>query len=96
MLKIGDFSKISRCTVKTLRYYSDIGLLEPIHIDQFTGYRYYSPSQLLVTAKILRLKSIGFTLQQIKQVLLSVEAPQDMFEMLQKQLLITKKEVSAA
>ena len=42
MLKIGDFSKLSRCSVRMLRHYDEIGLLEPAEIDRFTGYRYYS------------------------------------------------------
>lgn len=48
MLKIGDFSKLSRCSVRMLRHYDEIGLLEPAEIDRFTGYRYYSEAQLTV------------------------------------------------
>ncbi|HJW90268.1 MAG TPA: MerR family DNA-binding transcriptional regulator [Anaerolineales bacterium] len=39
MFKIGDFSRLSQVSVKTLRYYADLGLFEPVHIDQFSGYR---------------------------------------------------------
>ncbi|MEJ2047981.1 MAG: MerR family DNA-binding transcriptional regulator, partial [Dehalococcoidia bacterium] len=46
MLKIGDFSRLSRVTVKALRYYDEIGLLKPVEVDRFTGYRYYSLDQL--------------------------------------------------
>ena len=42
MLSIGEFSKICKVTVKTLRYYDRIGLLKPVHVDDMTGYRYYS------------------------------------------------------
>ena len=42
MLKIGDFSKLSQVTVKALRLYDQMGLLKPVHVDDFTGYRYYS------------------------------------------------------
>jgi len=45
MFKIGDFSRISQVSVKTLRYYDEIGLLKPAHVDRFTGYRYYSVDQ---------------------------------------------------
>jgi hypothetical protein len=41
MLKIGDLSKLSRVSVKALRYYDEMGLLKPAHVDRFTGYRYY-------------------------------------------------------
>ena len=46
MLKIGDFAKLSRMSVKTLRYYDEMGLLKPAQVDRFTGYRYYSFDQL--------------------------------------------------
>ena len=53
MFKIGEFSKFSQVTVKTLRYYDQIGLLKPAEIDRFTGYRYYSASQLPRLHRIL-------------------------------------------
>ena len=43
MLKIGEFSKLSRVSIRMLRHYDDIGLLKPAEIDRFTGYRYYAP-----------------------------------------------------
>jgi DNA-binding transcriptional MerR regulator len=46
MFKIGDFSRLSQISVKTLRYYDEIGLLKPSKVDQFTGYRLYSADQL--------------------------------------------------
>lgn len=42
MLRIGEFSKLSKTTVKTLRYYDKVGLLKPAFVDSFTGYRYYT------------------------------------------------------
>lgn len=47
MLKIGDFSKLSRISIRMLRHYDEIGLLKPGKVDAFTGYRYYEESQLL-------------------------------------------------
>ena len=41
MLKIGEFSKLSRVSVRMLRHYDEIGLLKPAEIDRFTDYRYY-------------------------------------------------------
>ena len=69
MIKIGDFSKISQVTVKTLRYYDEIGLLKPAQIDHYTGYRYYSFDQLPRLNRILALKDLGLSLEQIAQVL---------------------------
>src|SRR5262245_8336181 len=69
MLKIGDFSKLSQVSVKTLRYYDEMGLLRPEVVDAFTGYRYYSASQLPRLNRVLALKDLGFTLEQIGRVL---------------------------
>lgn len=46
MLKIGDFSKLSRVSIRMLRHYDEIGLLKPVWIDPESGYRYYAPEQL--------------------------------------------------
>jgi effector-binding domain-containing protein len=69
MFKIGEFSRFSQVTVKTLRYYDQIGLLKPAEIDPFTGYRYYSASQLPRLNRILALKDLGLSLDQIAQLL---------------------------
>jgi DNA-binding transcriptional MerR regulator len=65
MLKIGDFSSLSQVSIKTLRYYDERGLLSPAHVDPQTGYRYYSASQLSRLHRILALKDLGFSLEQI-------------------------------
>lgn len=69
MLKIGDFSKICRVPVSALRYYADLGLLEPTHTDPFTGYRYYSLDQLPRLNRLLALKDLGLSLDEIARVL---------------------------
>jgi effector-binding domain-containing protein len=69
MIKIGDFSKLSQVTVKTLHHYDQLGLLKPLQVDRFTGYRYYGPEQLPRLNRILALKDLGFSLQQIAQIL---------------------------
>jgi effector-binding domain-containing protein len=69
MLKIGDFSRLSRVTVKTLRFYDEMGLLKPVQIDSFTGYRYYSVEQLPRLNRILAYKDLGFSLEQIRGLL---------------------------
>ena len=63
--KIGEFSKLARVTVRTLRHYEDIGLLKPDIVDMWTGYRYYSPGQLQKLLFIIQLKDLGFTLSEI-------------------------------
>jgi effector-binding domain-containing protein len=69
MIRIGDFSKLSRLPIKTLRYYDEVGLLEPVHVDNFTGYRYYAYEQVGRLNRILALKDLGFSLEQIGQLL---------------------------
>ena len=69
MIRIGLFSKLSQVPVKTLRYYNEIGLLEPAEIDSFTGYRYYSVTQLPRLNRILALKDLGLSLNQIARLL---------------------------
>ena len=69
MFKIGDFSRLCRITVRTLRYYDEIGLLKPVKIDTFTGYRYYSVDQLPRLNRIAMLKSLGLSLDEIRELL---------------------------
>jgi len=69
MIRIGDFSKLSRVSVKTLRFYDEEGLLKPIEVDRFTGYRYYEFDQLPRLYRILALKDLGFSLEEIGRLL---------------------------
>ncbi len=82
MFRIGDFSKLSQVSVKTLRYYDEIGLLKPSEIDRFTGYRYYSASQLSRLNRILLLKDLGLSLEQIGRLLQSDLPPEQLRGML--------------
>ena len=66
---IGDFSRISRLGIKTLRYYHEIGLLVPSRIDRLTGYRYYNETLLERVRLILKLKNLNFSLDEIKELL---------------------------
>ncbi len=69
MIKIGDFARLGQVSIVTLRHYDEIGLLKPVKVDDFTGYRYYSVEQLPRLNRILALKDLGFSLEQIEQVL---------------------------
>ncbi len=68
MLRIGDFSKLAQVAVPTLRYYDQLGLLKPAHVDKFTEYRYYTVEQLPRLNRILALKDLGFSLEQIERL----------------------------
>jgi DNA-binding transcriptional MerR regulator len=69
VIKIGDFARLGQVSVVTLRHYDEIGLLKPVTVDSFTGYRYYSVAQLPRLNRILALKDLGFSLEQIEVVL---------------------------
>ncbi len=76
LLKIGEFSRLSQVTVKTLHHYGDIGLLTPSHTDRFTSYRYYTLDQLPRIHSIMALKELGLSLEEITH-LLSEDLPPD-------------------
>jgi DNA-binding transcriptional MerR regulator len=69
MIKIGDFARLSQVSAVTLRYYDEMDLLKPVRVDPFTGYRFYSGDQLPRLNRILALKDLGFSLDQIKLML---------------------------
>lgn len=66
MYKIGEFSKLVDLSIKALRYYDEIGILFPKVIDRFTGYRYYNDDSILECEMIKLLKSVGFSLEEIR------------------------------
>jgi DNA-binding transcriptional MerR regulator len=89
MFKIGEFSRFSRVSVKMLRHYDEIGLLEPARVDPFTNYRYYSAAQLPRLNRIVALKDLGFSLEQIGTLLdedLSTEQIRGMLKLRQAEI----------
>jgi DNA-binding transcriptional MerR regulator len=68
-LAIGDFSRMTHLSVKALRHYHDVGLLEPAEIDPASGYRFYEPSQVPIAQVIRRFRDLGMPLDEIKEVL---------------------------
>lgn len=69
MLKIGDFSKLSMISVRMLRHYDENGLLVPVEVDRFSGYRYYSEEQLGLAMRITALRDIGFGVSAIREII---------------------------
>jgi DNA-binding transcriptional MerR regulator len=69
LLTIGDFSRMTHLSVKALRHYHDVGVLEPAVIDPFTGYRSYDTSQVPAAQVIRRLRDLNMPLDQIRAVL---------------------------
>ena len=70
-MKIGEFAKRCNTQISVLRHYDRKKLLSPVYTDNFTGYRYYSESQIAVFSYIRELKEAGFTLDEIKTILYS-------------------------
>jgi DNA-binding transcriptional MerR regulator len=71
-LSIGDFSLMTHLSIKTLRYYHQVGLLEPAEVDPHTGYRYYRVEQIPTAQIIQRFRDLGMPIDEVKAVL---EAP---------------------
>jgi DNA-binding transcriptional MerR regulator len=82
MLKIGEFSRLSQVTVKTLHHYDEIGLLKPSQIDRFTSYRYYTLDQLPRIHSIMALKDLGLSLEEIALLLLENPSVEDIRSLL--------------
>ncbi|CAM5262109.1 MerR family transcriptional regulator [Streptomyces pharetrae] len=69
MFTIGDFARHGRVSVRMLRHYDATGLLRPAHVDPASGYRYYTAAQLARLNRVIALKDLGFTLQQVGDIL---------------------------
>lgn len=69
MLSIGAFAQIGQVTHRMLRHWDTAGLLVPAHVDEFSGYRSYDPSQLERLHRIVALRQLGFGLDDISAIL---------------------------
>jgi DNA-binding transcriptional MerR regulator len=69
LLNIGEFSKMTHLSVKALRHYHDVGILEPAAIDPYSGYRSYAAGQVTSAQVIRRLRDLGMPLDSIRAVL---------------------------
>lgn len=96
MFRIGEFSRITRVTIDTLRHYDELGLLKPVKVDPFTGYRYYSARQLMSLHRILALKEIGFSLDEIARILQQQLTNDQLRGMLKAQLIRAEGDLQAA
>lgn len=85
MYSIGEFSRITGLTVKTLRFYHEKGLLLPQCVDAESSYRYYSTHQIEPARVIARLRSMDFSLEQIGEILVSLQHDDDILAHLEKQ-----------
>jgi DNA-binding transcriptional MerR regulator/effector-binding domain-containing protein len=74
LLSIGDFSRMTYLSVKALRHYHDIGVLEPAEVDPSSGYRFYAPSQVGVAQMIRRLRDMGVPLDDVRTIVRAPDA----------------------
>lgn len=83
MFRIGDFSRIARVSARLLRFYDEIDLFAPAHADAQSGYRYYTMAQLGTLNRITVLKELGFSLDQVRDLLKSPPGAVELRSMLQ-------------
>jgi DNA-binding transcriptional MerR regulator len=98
MFTIGDFAAYGQVSVRMLRHYDALGLLRPARVDPYTGYRYYDAAQLARLNRIIALKDLGFSLQQVGQVLdekIGVEELRGMLRLRQAELAETVASAAA-
>lgn len=89
MFTVGDFSKIAQVSTRLLRYYDEIGLFNPARIDPMTGRRFYSAEQMPTLNRILALKDLGLTLEQIQRLMYDTVSADEV----QGMLLLKKAEI---
>lgn len=85
MYTIGEFSRITGLSVKTLRFYHEQGLLEPSSVDEQSGYRYYAPAKIEFAQVITQLRALDLSLAEIAELLRRVEEDGDVLEVLERQ-----------
>ncbi len=98
MLSIGGFARFGQVSVRMLRHYDAIGLLAPARVDECTGYRSYRAKQFARLNRIVALKELGFTLDQVRRILdddLGIEELRGMLTLRQAQIATERAQVDA-
>jgi DNA-binding transcriptional MerR regulator len=95
MLRIGEFSRRGRVSVKALRHYEAVGLLKPAHVDSATGYRSYELSQLDDLHRLMVLRALGLPLERIRLVLQDDPSPERMRRLLDERRAAVARRIGA-
>ena len=95
MLRIGEFSRRGRVSVKALRHYEAIGLLKPAHVDAATRYRSYAGDQLDDRHRLMVLRALGLSLERIRQVLQDDPSPERMRRLLDERRAAVARRIDA-
>lgn len=90
---IGQVAKIHNITIETLRHYDRIGLLRPSYINKETGYRYYSAKDFIILDLIKQCKSMGLSLEEIKNIIENYTSPESVLDIIGKQKVIIDKKI---
>ncbi len=94
MFSIGEFSRATQLTVKTLRFYHDQGILIPARIDPVSGYRYYDSNSYHRAQQIEQLKNLGFTITEIYRILTDFDDEQELTNLIKEKLIQTQTEIN--
>ncbi len=94
MFQIGEFSRLNKITVRTLRYYDEVDLLKPYFIDEESGYRYYDADQISVLSSILLYRRLGFSISEIKGLIKNTENRERMIRYFEKKQELINDEIS--
>ena len=86
LLKIGEVADFFQISVKAVRIYEKKGIIVPAYIDPESGYRYYTPDQLHQLAALLELKALGFSLEEIKDVMIGESSKEALYKAMQEKL----------
>lgn len=95
MFSIGEFSKITGLTVKTLRFYHEQGILTPTHVDPGSGYRFYGSRKVEVARVIVTLRDLGFSINEIAEILSNHEDDADIAGFLERRRAELQKRMRA-
>ena len=93
VFSIGEFSKITGLTVKTLRFYHEQGLLVPSCIDEETGYRYYALAKVETARAITFLRGLDFSVSEIREILAQAEQENDLLEVMERQRRVIEEKI---
>lgn len=100
-LSIGDFSRMTYLSVKALRHYHDVGVLEPAEVDPTSGYRYYAADQVGPAQMIRRLRDLGMPLDDVRTIVTAADPAErdralvEHLRRMERQLVETQQTVSS-
>jgi len=95
MFKIGEFSRLVRVSPRMLRHYEKCGLFYPAEIDKYTGYRQYGAGQIPLLARIVALRDMGFSIEEIGDILPNFEDHAYLDKVLRAQTAAVKSTIEA-